>query len=355
MCFSSDGTAGSIAYSQANILPVIQIASVTGILGITFLLTLFPSAIVFCWYYRNKKKNLQNILVCSSVLLAFTLIYGIIRINYRAETNPIKTGLVVLDEKNHDMSATPDFQKEKLLANKYVEAITLLADQGAKIVVLPERAVNINKKFENDIINVFREAAMRKKIYIVIGYTNFRNEKEYNSALVISDQGDVVTDYRKVHLVTGLERRFEPGSEMGLFKFGGLYAGTAICKDLDFPEYIRNYGKNRISFLFVPAWDFEVDDWLHSRMAILRGVEFGFSEVRSARQGRLTISDSWGRVTSEASSSKGQKGMLTGEVSIYNRKTMYSLLGDWFGILNVIAAIGYILFILIQRKRLSNS
>src|SRR5512138_3425131 len=116
MCFSSDGTAGSIAYSQANILPVIQIASVTGILGITFLLTLFPSAIVFCWYYRNKKKNLQNILVCSSVLLAFTLIYGIIRINYWAETNPIKTGLVVLDEKNHDMSATPDFQKEKLLA-----------------------------------------------------------------------------------------------------------------------------------------------------------------------------------------------------------------------------------------------
>jgi apolipoprotein N-acyltransferase len=54
--FSADRTAGSIAYSQSNFLPIVQIASVTGILGITFFVTLFPSAIAVAIYSRNKKK-----------------------------------------------------------------------------------------------------------------------------------------------------------------------------------------------------------------------------------------------------------------------------------------------------------
>src|SRR5438105_4649254 len=53
--FSADGTAGSIAYSQSNFLPVVQITSVTGILGITFLVTLFSSAVAVAIYYRNNK------------------------------------------------------------------------------------------------------------------------------------------------------------------------------------------------------------------------------------------------------------------------------------------------------------
>ena len=55
--FSPDGTAGSIAYSQSNFLPVIQIASVTGILGITFLVTFIPSAIALAGIIAGKKLN----------------------------------------------------------------------------------------------------------------------------------------------------------------------------------------------------------------------------------------------------------------------------------------------------------
>src|SRR5258706_3465881 len=55
--FSPDGTAGRIAYSQSNFLPVIQIASVTGILGITFLVTFIPSAIAVGWYYCEEKNK----------------------------------------------------------------------------------------------------------------------------------------------------------------------------------------------------------------------------------------------------------------------------------------------------------
>jgi apolipoprotein N-acyltransferase len=177
---------------------------------------------------------------------------------------------------------------------------------------------------------------------IVSGFTDFRNEPERNSALVFTDEGILVSDYRKVHLVTGLERQFKPGSEIGLFKLNGRQAGIAICKDLDFQDYIIKYGKNQTDILFIPAWDFVVDDWLHSRMAVLRGVENGFSEVRAARQGRLTISDCYGRVKYETSCARGQNASLIGEVSLQKRYTIYSQFGEWFGILNLIGAIFFI-------------
>ncbi len=123
----------------------------------------------------------------------------------------------------------------------------------------------------------------------------------------------------------------------------GLQAGTAICKDLDFPVHLRKYGMKNTQIVCVPAWDFVQDDWLHSRMAILRGVENGFSGVRAARQGRLTISDCYGRVNSEASATHKKNITLLSEVTLLKKNTIYSRFGDWFGIMNLVAAIGLIL------------
>jgi apolipoprotein N-acyltransferase len=70
--------------------------------------------------------------------------------------------------------------------------------------------------------------------------------------------------------------------------FNGGPSGVAICKDLDFPGYIKDYGKAAVLVLFVPAWDFIKDDWLHSRMAVFKGCgKMDFPVVRTAREGRL--------------------------------------------------------------------
>jgi hypothetical protein len=49
--------------------------------------------------------------------------------------------------------------------------------------------------------------------------------------------------------------------------------GVEICKDMDFPALTQRYADANVELLLVPAWDFRVDGWLHSRMAIMRGVE----------------------------------------------------------------------------------
>jgi apolipoprotein N-acyltransferase len=348
--FSPDGSAASIAYSQSNVLPLIQIASLSGILGITFIVTFIPSAIALSLYYHKQKYILQRIVACAVVLLVSVILYGFLRINHNAPVRNIKAGIVVLDEKYHDMSSLPDSARANLTAANYVKEISNLAEQGAKYVVLPERAINIHKESEKDIIHLFCYTAALKQVNLIIGYSNYKNEKAFNSALFIDKEGRVISDYNKVHLVTGLENQFTPGNKAAIIKTDELQSGTPICKDLDFPQTIRKYGSGKVAVLFVPAWDFEIDDWLHSRMAILRGVEFGFSEVRAARQGRLTISDCYGRVTYESFSSKGQQAILLGDVSVRNLNTFYSRSGDWFGIVNLVAAICFILFSLLKRK-----
>jgi apolipoprotein N-acyltransferase len=337
--FSPDGTVASIAYSQMNFLPVIQVASITGILGITFFVSLIPSAIAVGWYYRREKIKFRYILMASLIIIISTLLFAIIRISKHSEANMVSVGLVVLDEKFHNVTDNPDFQKEKLVTEYYAKEISSLATKGAELVVLPERAINVSKETGTDIIKTLSDVAKQNHVFIITGYTNFRNEKERNSALVIDTTGNVVVDYNKVHLVKGLEDQFVRGKEIALFKQNGVQAGTAICKDLDFTNYIKKYGASDVTFLTIPAWDFVRDDWLHSRMAVLRGVENGFSEVRTARQGRLTISDYLGRVTYEANSSNGKNTSLLGRVSLQKRNTIYKRFGNWFEITILIATI----------------
>jgi len=342
--FSPDGSAASIAYTQSNVLSLIQVASVTGIAGITFIVIFFPSAIAVAWYYRKEKNKLRYITVSSIVILAAVFSFGLTRINNNKKDVTVKAGLAVLDEKFHYITGHPDLQKEIQSAEYYAAQIKKLSEEAAQVIVLPERAVNITPETDSAVMHILMTAAKQNHVVLVTGYTNFKNKPQRNSAMVINADGGLVTGYNKAHLVTGLENQFTAGNEIAVFQFNNLPAGVAICKDLDFPAYIRRYGEKSVHFLCIPAWDFSTDDWLHSRMAILRGVEIGCSEIRSARLGRLTISDFTGRVNFETSSTAGHAASLTGDVSLEKRNTVYSRFGDWFGWLNLIMAVCFIFF-----------
>jgi apolipoprotein N-acyltransferase len=330
--FAPDGTAASIAYSQMNCLPLIQIASVAGIIGITFMVTLIPSVIAFALLFRKRIAYL----LC---VIGAVLLFGFLRLNNSSADHKIKVGLVTMDENKHNTSDRPDTINDKAATAFYLKQIDSLAGQGVSTILLPERAISIDQSSEEEMMKLLVNAASKNNVYIISGYTNLRGAKEYNSAIVISNKGAILKDYNKVHLVTGLENQFIPGNDIGLFKLDHLQSGIAVCKDLDFQDYIRQYGKNKLNILFVPAWDFIVDDWLHSRMTILRGVENGFSIVRVARTGRLTISDYYGRVTDEASSSDQQQTALTGYVSTQRLDTFYTRYGDWAGVLSLVLSV----------------
>jgi apolipoprotein N-acyltransferase len=99
---------------------------------------------------------------------------------------------------------------------------------------------------------------------------------------------------------------------------------------MDFPESFLDYGRYGARILAVPAWDFGGDGRLHSRMAVLRGVENGFSIARAANRGFITVYDAYGRILAERSSSTAGGALLLQDVSLGPGHTMYSQFGDWF-------------------------
>ena len=99
---------------------------------------------------------------------------------------------------------------------------------------------------------------------------------------------------------------------------------------MDFPRLSREYASDGANLLLVPAWDFNLDRWLHARMAVLRAVENGFALARSARNGLLTVSDNRGRILVEVATVPDRFVSVSGKVNVAREKTFYARTGDWF-------------------------
>lgn len=348
--FSPDGTAGSLAYTQSNFLQVIQIASVTGILGITFLVTLFPSAVAVAIYHRHKKKTIKPLAFIFSLVIVL-LIFGVIRLSDNAlAQNAVTVGLTVIDEKYHAETNHPVPNDELRTAQLYANEIARLAQQGAQVVMLPEKALNVKDSVGLIVKNILTNAATNNSVTVVAGYTEFINDSvKENKASVISAHRQLLTDYKKVNLFEGEKTDgFIPGNKIADFNLNNIPSGVAICKDMDYQNFLRKYDSNNAQILYVPAWDFIKDAWLHSRMAILRGVENGYAIARAARQGQLTISDYRGKVLYEISAANNKAASLVARVPLYAKNTFYKRFGDWFGYVIVIASLFF--FIVAMRK-----
>ncbi len=349
---SRDGTFASIAYSQSNCLPIIQLASITGILGITFLVSFFASAIAVVVHYRENKKIVKYLLVGVPALVLLVFLFGVLRLAGHPSAREINIGLAVIERKIHFQK---DHTKTEIVASiirSYIGEISKLSKQGADVVVLPEKIITLSADNDSALTRLLTNAAIQNHVSIVIGCERDSGQDKANIALVISPEGMLLSDYRKVNLFEGeLLDGVTPGKNIGLFNLVGLPSGVAICKDLDFDRYMRKYAKKDIEMLYVPAWDFMKDDWLHSRMAILRSVEGGYAMARNALSGCLTINDYRGKVLYEGNCSNGHATTLLGKVQPEPVTTFYGLTGNWFGVINLFAFFYILLFVFQYKKR----
>jgi apolipoprotein N-acyltransferase len=351
--FSRDGTAASIGYTQSNYLFLIQIASLTGLLGISFLISFIPSSIVLTFYFKGSGKTSFTLVFLLILLLGDSIIYSLIRLGKPTQGQRINVGMVALDEGSYKGIYEKDPAVKIKVAELYLREVSKLADLGAEIILIPEKVVFVNDSTIKEILNKFANLAISRHIQIIIGGYKEQRVSSFNNAWVISNSGTLLADYQKVNLFEGeVLDGCKPGNRISIFHTAGLNEGVAICKDMDFQQFILGYSKQTPAILWVPAWDFVADGFMHSRMAIMRSVEGGFSLVRNARQGRLTISDWRGKVLYEANSENGSYTVLTGKISIEPHPTLYDRAGDWFGTINLFAAIGFIIFLLKRKKRL---
>jgi len=333
---SPHGTFGNLGYTQMDMLSVIQIAAITGLWGIGFVLLLMPSALAVLLLPGPSVKLRGVVGGVSAALLAAALIYGHARLQEPA-TSSLRIGLVAVAGAERASIADAAGQA---VQQRYLDAIDRLAAQGARVVVLPETSFATTTDAG---LPAIAERATRHGLTLDVGIALSRpQQREQNAALVFGPGQSSPTVYGKRHLIPGLEDNYLAGTDFSMLP-GPSKIGLAICKDMDFHDIGSAYAARGAQLLLVPAWDFGADGWLHSRMAVMRGVESGFAIARTARNGRLTLSDDRGRVVAEASSSEKQDGELLGDLPLRASSTLYSRWGDWFAWANLMLLLGLLL------------
>jgi apolipoprotein N-acyltransferase len=337
---SPHGSAGSLAYSQMDFLPAIQVASIGGAPAITFVLSSFASLLAFLVARR----------AIFSAIVPLALVLGALWFGFARAPTTQTDGQSIL---RVAQLAGDDFDSDaadwRSTWETYVDQAGFAVHEGARLVVLPEKIVTIPEGDAEEALAPFSAIALAQDAVIVVGATVEEGGQRYNRAYFITASG--VRAYDKQHMIPGLESDLTPGSATLFTDVAGTRMGVLICKDMDFPELSRRYGEQGVDVMLVPAWDFGVDAWLHSRMAVLRGVESGFTIVRTAREGVLTVSNPYGRVVEQASSGSDVYTFVSAMLPPRHVPTLYVRIGDTFGWLCVAVAAFLIGWTILRRRR----
>jgi apolipoprotein N-acyltransferase len=264
------------------------------------------------------------------------LTFGALRLRQDPAPVGVRIGLAATDLGLPDAAMTTDTETALTAATAYADRIARLVAEGAEIVVLPEKMIGVTPESAEPVTEVFAEAARAARVTVIAGLSRNAVQPRRNVAWVLTPDGARTAEYEKHHPVPIIERDYARGNTPMLFSGPGGQWGVAICKDLDFPAWSRLYARQGVRFLAVPAWDFVDDARLHSRMAVVRGVENGFTIGRSAQQGLVTLSDSYGRILAEQASASDP--ILVAAAPPGVGMTVYARLGDWFGWTNVFLA-----------------
>jgi apolipoprotein N-acyltransferase len=333
--FLPDGNWASLAYSQAEVLPVLQVTSLFGVAGVVFLLASMPSALAAWCVFGSRIHRAHLVYAAPLVLLGAAIGYGEARLRQAPAGAEVRFGLAAIDDAIGP-NATPGYVER--IWSGYERQVAALAAQDVSVVVLPEKIAVLSPSQAALVERRLGALAARHKLWLEAGLGIDDGRQRRNISWLFTPSGTLAAGYQK-HFVAPPEREFAKGVGYSVTPVGGVSYGIAICKDMHFAVLGRAYGQRGVGAMLVPAWDFQADRWMAARMTITRGVENDFAVVRSSREGLLTVSDGRGRVIAERRS-----GPLPGAAMAVTLRvgapqaTLYGRLGDSFGWLCVAGA-----------------
>ena len=348
-----EGSWGTMAYTQAGNLTLLQLLSVTGIWGITFLIGWFAAVVNQA---LERPRRLLPLGVFTAVYLS-VVIGGAARLAFFppsaasvriASLSPAQApdqpgfGLfnaivggsptsVQIDEFRRASSAV----QQDLLTRSAREAAA-----GAKIVFWSETAVHVLAGDEPQLLAQGRDLAARYQIYLgmALGTWRFPAPRPLENKLVLIDpNGQVVWQFLKARPTPGPEAAAAVKSD-GQLRWldtpNGRIAG-AICYDMDFPWLMMQAGGNRADIVLSPAGDWRAIDPRHTQMASFRAIEEGFNLARQTNMGLSAVYDYQGHQLSHMDQYQASDLTMVAQIPTRGVPTLYSVLGDWLAWLNV--------------------
>jgi len=387
---------GIIGYTQYLFPPLVRISALTGVWGVS-LLVIFPSAFLGYvyrdgfkdWLIKLKKTAIQEkiVLIIYAVIFSAGLLFGLLN---TVDVSKMKTWRVSLIQHNTDPWQS-GYQANRESLARLIRLSEEAAADSPDIIIWPETAfvpsIDWHTRYRTDLrthrlVRELRDFLERQDVAFIVGngeevlIVDERGEKRsvgYNAALFFGPNGRHIGTYRKMRLVPFTEhfpykRRFpgiytflreadtnfwEKGREFTVFELDGVKFSTPICFEDTFGyisrEFVRR-GANVIVNITNDSWSgsvaAEVQHMMHS---VFRAAENQRSVVRSTTSGITCIIDPNGRIVSRID--PFIEGFLTGDVPVNEGSfTLYTRIGDFFGLLFVVFSIFIILVKLIIGK-----
>ncbi len=320
--------------TQHRNLPVIQIAAVTGIYGVTFLVALVNGVL-----YALASRRGRLLPVCAAALL----LLGTLLAGQTALREPLRTTFAAAAiQPNFDThpqfgSATPE-RDLAVLQRLTGEA----ARRGAMLVVWPETASPVDLLGTGGVLGTIASWAQRYHVSVIA--TSLEGGRT-NSAFAVAPSGSLVGRYDKVRLVPFVETGEESGLAPAPLAAPPARIGVAICFESIFPGLARQsvrQGADLLAVLTNDAWfDGRSAPEQHAALAPFRAIEEGRYLIRAANQGISAIFDPHGRPLAQLS--LGARGVVVARVAPMHRVTVYARAGDLFAWTATLAAASLVL------------
>lgn len=357
-------------YSQAGVMPLVQIAEVTGVYGVSFLLVAVNAAVAEIWLSngrgrRGRRAAFHGLLAAGTAAIAAAL-YGLLRLDAAAMAGDSTTrSQVAIVQGNLDLGSQwhSSFYGRNL--DVYLRLTrAALAETAPQLIFWPESAMT----FFLD-----QEPAYRSAIGTVLssggaqllagGPRQGEAATYYNSSFLLSPRGDILGRYDKQQLLPFAEyfpfrrldflrrrfervREFSPGGPSDALPTLAGRAGVLICNEAMFPQPAAARVAMGAEYLVNPA----NDSWLGDRkfseqvfdIVSFRAVEQRRYLVRSSTSGPSAVVDPFGRVL--ARTKPFTRGWIAAQIRPGSARTVYHRVGDTFAVLcTVLTAAGWLI------------
>ncbi|MBI3030569.1 MAG: apolipoprotein N-acyltransferase [Candidatus Rokubacteria bacterium] len=352
-----------IAHSQYRYLPLIQIADMTGVYGISFLIVTanqVVSEIPDVLASRRLRINWPTHLLALGLLLVGTLAYGWFRLAAPEGEGSLRVAVVQANVLARDrMSVQEQMQHLGAYARLTMEA----AKHKPDLVIWPSSSLPAPYSFGHVRFYVGLLARQYGTPLVVggSGGDKFPIPQDglpphANTEFLITPSGRLGGQYNKVHLtpfteylpldgrikwppwITALPKSFVPGDSYTLFQVSHARFGTPICWESLFPDIFRRFVRDGAHFMVNVTNEgvFGVTSAPYQTLAMnaFRAVENRVTVVRAATTGISAFISSKGEILDRVKDANGRdlfvSGILVRDVPLSRTRTFYTVAGDVF-------------------------
>jgi apolipoprotein N-acyltransferase len=354
-----------------TVLPIAQIASVTGVFGLSGLLALTSGAAALVAVDRRPRRWVFAAIVAAVV--AGCALWGRARVaegSLAAAGEPVRVA-VLQGNIAQDDKWEPALRDE--IISRYMSMTKQAIAARATLILWPESSMPV--PFEEDPARSapIRQLAREAGVTLLIGSDQVERARPgaplddtanrfYVAAFLVKPDGTTGGIYRKIHLVpfgeyVPLQRllffvgpiveavaSFTPGDAHVLFPVGGHKMSTAICYEVIYGNLIRRFvtdGSELLTTITNDAWyGWSSAAYQHWDQASMRAIENGRYLARAANTGVSGFVDPYGRVPEK--SRLFEPAVLVQDVRFLQGRTIYSRVGDlvaWFSLAFTAAAL----------------